>query len=152
MFVKSTLELPVPLDRVTPALLTAPSDWLRPLLVVCRAQGRLLRAEMGVELTPRFGRVRLEVLTSSTHGDTVFLPFHVHVQGGEQWAAFDNVLEAARIGDRRTRLAFEGCYPHPRWMTPRGRSLLHRVVEAVSRQLLTAVAVELTERRHGPAC
>lgn len=151
MFVKSTLELPVPMDQVTPAILNTPSHWLRPLLVVSRAQSRLLRAEVGADLSPRFGRVRLEVHTPTACGDTAFLPFHVHVEDAEEWATFDNVLTAAWLGDRRTQLALEGCYPRTNWMTPRGQSLLHRVVEAVNRQLLTAVAVELTERRNGPS-
>lgn len=151
MFVKSTLEVPVPVDQVTPAMLNTPSHWLRPLLIVSRAQGRLLRAEVGADLAPRFGRVRLEVHTPAAYTDTVFLPFHVHVEGAEEWATFDDVLTAAWLGRSRTQLALEVCYPQTSWMTPRGQSLLHRVVEAVARQLLTAVAVELTELRHGPA-
>jgi hypothetical protein len=149
MFVKSTLEVPAPTDQVAPPILDSPSHWLRPLLVVSRAQSRLLRAEVGVDLSPRFGRVRLEVHTPTTYKDATFLPFHVHVEDAEEWATFDNVLTAAWLGDWRTQLALEGCYPHTNWMTPRDQSLLHRVVEAVTRQLLTAVAVELTERRNG---
>src|SRR5437764_7110208 len=104
MFVKTMLELRFDMDHVAPAMLSTPAQWLRPLLVEGRAQGRLLRAEAGADLAPRFGLVQLDVDPPAVYDDIASLPFRTRVEGGEQWATFGNLLTAGWLGRRRTRL------------------------------------------------
>src|ERR671934_2048645 len=146
MFVKTTLELRFDLDHVAPAMLSNPTQWLRPLLVESRAQGRLLRAEAGADLAPRFGGVQLAVDPPEVYEDIASLPFHTRVEGGEQWATFGNLLTAGWSGRRRTRLVLETQYGPTTWMSASDQKLVHRVMDRVTRSLLTGIAAELAER------
>jgi hypothetical protein len=148
MFVKTTLELPFDVDHVTPAMLDAPAQWLRPLLVEGRAHGRLLRAEAGADLAPRFGRVQLDVDAPAVYEDVTSLPFHTCVDGGEQWATFGNLLAAGWSGRRRTWLVLDTQYGPTTWMSVPDQQLVHRVMVCVTRSLLTGIAAELAERVH----
>lgn len=148
MFVKSSFEIPFAMDDVTPPLRRSPTRWLHPLLLESRAQGRLLRAEIGADVSPQFGRVRLDMDDVAVFGDTTTLPFHARVQDGEAWAAFDWIMSASWLGERRTQLSLQGRYPQPSWMSHRHQTLLHRTVECQTRLLLVTVAAELSERAH----
>ena len=146
MFVKTALELPFDMDHVTPAMLSTPAQWLRPLLVEGRAQGRLLRAEAGADLAPRFGGVQLAVDPPAVFEDAASLPFHTRVEGGEQWTTFGNLLTAGWLGRRRTRLVLETQYGPTTWMSARDQKLVHWVMVCVTRCFLTGIAAELAER------
>ena len=132
MFVKTALELPLDIDRVTMELTKTPRRWLHPLLLESRALSRLLGADVGADLAPHFGHLRLEVDSLLTYGNTAALPFQVRVDGAEQWAAFDNALTAGWLGDRWTQLAFEGRYPQSGLLSASQQTLLHRVIDATS--------------------
>lgn len=148
VFVKASLEVPITLDRISAEMLRSPRDWLLPLIIENRAHSRLLRAELGADLAPRPGRVRLDVEPPVLFADRTAVPFRVRVEDAERWASFDNVLTASWFGEVRTQLAFECQYEQPTWLTLREQTLLHQVGEASSRHFLGTVAAELTERVH----
>jgi hypothetical protein len=146
MFVKTALELRFDLDHVAPAMLSNPTQWLRPLLVESRAQGRLLRAEAGADLAPRFGGVQLVVDSPAVYEDLASLPFHTRVEGGEPWTTFGNLLTAGWLGRRRTRLVLATQYGPTAWMSAPDQKLVQWVMVCVTSNLLTGIAAELAER------
>lgn len=147
MFVKTSLEIPYGLPAVGAELAASVDSWLEPLLVTTQARSATLQQEVGLGFVTRPGALRIDVEQCRVEERAVSIPFRVWLEGYEgQWPAFDSGLVAAWLGDRTTQLVLAGQYTPPAMLGRSEQTLLHRVVEAASRDFLERVADRLRQR------
>jgi hypothetical protein len=147
MFVKTSLEIPYGLPAVRAELLASVQSWLQPLLEETQARSHALQTEVGLAYVSRQGTLHVDVEQCRVEERVVSIPFRVWLEGWEgQWPTFDSGLVAAWLGDRTTQLVLAGQYAPPALLGRSEQTLLHRVVEASSRDFLEGVAEELRQR------
>jgi hypothetical protein len=146
MFVKCSQEIPADLDTVREVILPTFAYWCQPLAEEARARSQELQSEVGLVLPCNGVDLRVEIGEPMLEERLISVPFRVRVEGAqEQWPSFDGLLVSAWFGRERTQLELAGQYDPPAGMSREMVSLLHRVVDAVSREFLTAVAARLGE-------
>lgn len=153
MFVQSAIEVPFGVDAVRVEMLASVRSWLQPLLEEAVVEGRVLLADViprqAADLIPRQaagGEVLNVTIGSACVGELmVSIPYRAWI-GGQPWADFDSHLAAGWFGDRHTQLHLDAHYDPPPTTEPRERLLLHELVQAMCRELLAKVALELSER------
>lgn len=147
MFVKTSLELPYGLPVVGSELAASVKLWLQPLLESSQARSTALQMEVGIGFVSRLGTLHVDVERCQIEERVVTIPFRVWLEGYEgQWPTFDSGLVAAWLGDGTTQLVLAGQYTPPALLGRAEQTLLHRVVEASSRELLEGVADQLRRR------
>ena len=143
MFVQSSIEVPFGLDAVRAEMLASVHCWLQPLLEEATVEGRVLGAEM---IPNHSGNRRVLNVTigSPWVGESMAsIPFRAWIEGA--WVDFDSHLSVGWFGDRSTQLDVDAHYLPP-MLEARERLVLHRLVQAMCRQFLSKVALELSER------
>ena len=147
MFVKTSLELPYGLPAVRDELVASVQSWLQPLLEETQARSHALQEEVGLAFATRQGAVQVDIEQCRVEDRVVSIPFRAWVAGYEgQWPTFESALVAAWLGDRTTQLVLAGQYAPPALLGRSEQTLLHRVVEAGSRDFLEGVADRLRTR------
>lgn len=148
MFVKCSLEVPLGLSAVRLGMRGPLEYWWHSLVMNARARSHQLLAEVGLE--PRLagtGDVRVEIEDALATERMFSIPFQVRIDGPQgHWPSFDGMLICAWFGERRTQLVFAAQYDPPVGLQPGEAALLHRVIDAVSREFLSGLAKRLTER------
>ena len=154
MLVKCSLEVPFGLPAVRLGLRGLLEPWWHPLLVDARARSQQLLGEVGLE--PRLagsGDVRVEIEDALVTEHRISIPFLVRIDGAQgHWPSFEGMLISAWFGEQRSQLVFAAQYEPPAGLQPGEAVLLHRVVDAVSREFLSGLAKRLAKRVPHSGC
>lgn len=144
MFVKSSLEVPFDVGAVREELLGSLESWLESLMADAKSQREHLLAQVGLTVASSAQPLQVEVEQARIEDRMVALPFRVWAGGWDgRWPCFHSVLSAAWFGEERTQLALEARYAPPDDLPRSAQTLLHRVVEAVNRNILDGLGGRL---------
>lgn len=152
MFLRSYVELNLPIAMVKETLLRTPEQWIPGLALSAQERGDRLLAEVGFPV--RRGRVGKQVEIElgqpvATRGRT-WLPITWHAIGPRGiFPSLEGELEVAALGPNLTQLGLSARYKPPFGLVGESldRALLHRVAEATVRDFVERVGAALQHQQ-----
>jgi len=152
MFVRSYVELNLPITDVEGVLLRTPAEWVPGLAASAEERGHQLLCEVGFPVSRRQVGKRVEIELGSpvrTPGRT-WLPITWRATGPHGiFPTLEGELEVAALGSHLTQLGLSARYKPP--FGPIGdaldRALLHRVAEATIRDFVERVGAAVRQHQ-----
>lgn len=151
MFVRSYVELHLPIAEVEEALLRAPERWIPQLAASVEERGDRLLAEVGFPVSGHQVGKRVEIELGPpvrTTGRT-WLPILWHATGPKGlFPSLEGELEVAALGPDLTQVGLSARYKPPFGLIGESvdRALLHRVAEATLHDFIERVGAALEHR------
>ncbi len=152
MFLRSYVELDLPIADVELALLHTPAEWIPGLASSAEEHGHQLLGEVGLPVSGRHVGKQVEIELGApvrTSGRT-WLPVTWRATGPR--GIFPNLegeLEVASLGPHLTQLGLSARYKPPFGLVGESldRALLHRVAEATIHDFVERVGVALRQQQ-----
>ena len=151
MFVRSYVELHLPIAEVEEALLRAPERWIPQLAASAEERGDRLLAEVGFAVSGHQVSKRVEIELGPpvrTTGRT-WLPILWRATGPRGlFPSLEGELEVAALGPGLTQLGLSARYKPPFGLIGESvdRALLHRVAEASVHDFVERIGAALEHR------
>lgn len=152
MFLRTYVELELPIAEVEQALLRTPAEWIPGLASSAEEHGDQLLAEVGfpVSRLQVSKRVGVELGPPVRTPGRTWLPLTWRATGPRGiFPTLEAELEVAALGPHLTQLGLSARYKPPFGLVGESldRALLHRVAEATIRDFVERVAAALRQRR-----
>ena len=152
MFLRTYVELELPIAEVEEALLRTPVEWIPGLASSAEEHGDQLLAEVGFPVSRlQLGkRVEIELGPPVRTAGRTWLPLTWRATGPRGiFPTLEAELEVAALGPHLTQLGLSARYKPPFGLVGESidRALLHRVAEATIRDFVERVAAALRQRR-----
>lgn len=152
MFVRSYVELSLPIAEVEEALLRTPERWIPELASSAEERGDRLLADVGFAVSGhQVGkRVEIELGPAVRMIGRTWLPILWHATGPKGlFPSLEGELEVAALGPGLTQLGLSARYKPPFGLIGESvdRALLHRVAEATVHDFVERVGAALEHRQ-----
>jgi len=152
MFLRSYVELKLPIAEVEAALLRTPAEWIPGLASSAEQHGHELLGEVGFPVGGRqVGKqVAIELGPPVRTPGRTWLPITWRATGPRGiFPTLEGELEVAAIGSHLTQVGLSARYKPPFGLLGESldRALLHRVAEATIRDFVERVGVALRQRQ-----